>query len=486
MLQHEAIKSYLEKAVPKCLSLKKQINICDELTCHIQDKADFYIEIGYDEEKSYEKALEEMGDGEEICQQFEEVYQEKIIYAVLTPLAIHFADIIAVILGFGFSFFTILANNNGMAQSSESILFSSVTLCTVLILIMYAHKERHSKMLKAIGISHLIMTFLTGALNSIYSPLIIAVLYYIEDRFGIFPELNLSLFGPIIISFPIGFICLILSKAVKYKKGLSEKNFKTLTALLVAGLVIVNCFSFTFNYSSISDYLAEKAVIDSRMEDYERITADMTFEEADKLLKSAGYIPHTIPKESLEQIGFFNHNLRDLIEKWSLTDNDIIYLKPNENGETSFYDPCIIIPQSQNEIIPWKIADFGVSGSDKIRTLTSFTIINPKPVGEAEKILKSLHIGNSKSDCIKTIEKKFAFSSLKTVFAEDILTETYYFHADNVEASVGYNYLSLDATVEFKNNRLSKGSYVLTHKHQELDDMGICFDVEEKEEHIIK
>ena len=42
MLQRDAIKNYLEKAVPKGLSLKKQINICDELTCHIQDKADFY------------------------------------------------------------------------------------------------------------------------------------------------------------------------------------------------------------------------------------------------------------------------------------------------------------------------------------------------------------------------------------------------------------------------------------------------------------
>ncbi len=486
MFRSEAIKTYLEKAVPKGISLKKQMNICNELTSHIQDKADFYIEIGYDEEKSYEKALEEMGDGEEVCQQFEDIYQEKTIHAVLTSLAIHFVDFAAVILGFGFSFFTILANNNGMAQSSESILFSSVALCAVLILIMYAHKERHSKMLKAIGISHLIMTFLTGVLNSIYSPLIITVLYYIEDRFGIFPKLDLPLFGPIIISFPIGFICLILSKSVKYKKGISEKAFKVLSALFVAGAVMVNCFNFTYNFSSVSDYIVKTNEIKVQTKVYESLTSEMTFEEADKILKNAGYVPHTIPAKSIEQIAFFEHSLYQLIEKWSLADNDVIYLKPNENGETSFHDPCIIIPQSQNETIPWKIADFGIKGSDKIRTLTNFTIINPKPVGEAEKILKSLHIGDSKSDCIKSIERKFAFSSLKTVFAEDILTETYYFHADNVEASVGYNYLSLDATVEFKNNRLSKGNYVLTHKHQELDDMGICFDVEEKEEHVIK
>lgn len=484
MLQHEAIKSYLEKAVPKCLSLKKQINICDELTCHIQDKADFYIEIGYDEEKSYEKALEEMGDGEEVCRQFEDVYQEKTIHAVLTSIVIHFADFFAVILGFGGSFFSLFANGSGMLESSESILFSSVTLCVVLILIIYAHKERHSKMLKAIGISHLIMTFLTGVLNSIYSPLIIAVITFVQNRFSFYYGYESDLFGPIIISFPIGFICLILSKSVKYKKGLSEKAFKTLTALFVAGLVIVNCFNFTFNYSSISDYITKRDEIENQTEVYENITSDMTFEQADKFLKDAGYVPSTELADKDKDLAFSDRQ-QSLKNRWSLSDNNIIYNKYSSYGEINHYDHSIVIPYSQTGTIAWKIFDFDPTPYyQNVRILKNFTIASPDPVDHAQKLLNSFHIGDNKADCIQAITKSFSFFRLKSEFDTNF-TETYGFYAVRTD-SIGNETLHIEAELTFKNNRLSKGSYVLTHTHQEIDDMGICFDVEEKEEHIIK
>ena len=482
MFRRDAIKNYLEKAVPKGLSLKKQMNICDELTCHIQDKADFYIEIGYDEEKSYEKALEEMGDGEEICRQFEDVYQEKTIHAVLTSLAIHFADFFAVILGFGCSFFSLFANGSGMAESSESILFSSIALCAVLILIIYAHKERHSKMLKAIGISHLIMTFLTGVLNSIYSPLIIAITTFVQNCFYFICGYELDLFGSIIISFPIGLICLILSKSVKHKNGISEKVFKVLSALFVAGAVIVNCFSLTFNYSSISDYITKRDEAESQTKVYESITADMTFEEADKILKDAGYVPST---ELADKDLAFSDRQQSLKNRWSLSDNNIIYNKYSSYGEINHYDHSIIIPYSKNGTIAWKIFDFN-SGAhyQNVSLLKNFTIAIPNPVSYAQKLLNSFHIGDSKADCIRAITKSFSFCCLKSEFDTNF-TETYGFNAVTSD-SIGNETLYIEAKLTFKNNRLSKGSYVLTHTHQEIDDMGICFDVEEKEEHIIK
>ncbi|MBQ8784187.1 MAG: hypothetical protein IJZ57_10515 [Clostridia bacterium] len=481
MLQREAIKSYLEKAVPKGLSLKKQMNICDELTCHIQDKADFYMEIGYEEEKSYEKALEEMGDGEEVCQQFEEVYQEKTIHAVLTSVAIHFADFVAVILGFGLSFVSIFASSTGMIESAESVLFSSVALCAVLVLIMYAHKERHPKMLKAIGISHLIMTFLTGVLNSIYAPLAFPIGNILSDFFA---DSIWSILSPIFISFPIGFTCLILSKAVKHKKGVSEKAFKALSVLFVAGLVVLNSFSFYFNYSSISEYIVQKNELNSYTGAYESITSEMTFEEADKSLKATGYIPSTEFKKEAVKDEYLGYALQNVSEEWSLSENDIIYMKRSETGEIAYSEPCIIIPQSQDKTIPWKIIDFRSSPSN-INLFKEFTILNSEPVTEAKEILNSLHIGYKEDDCIKSITRRFSFQNIKTEYTENIASQAYRFFASNFD-SIGDETLRLEATLVFKNNRLSKGSYILTHIHKEFDDMGICFDVKEKEEHLIK
>ena len=425
-----------------------------------------------------------MGDGEEVCQQFEEVYQEKIIYAVLTSLAIHFADIIAVILGFGASWFILFSNGSGMAESSESILFSSVALCAVLILIMYAHKERHSKMLKAIGISHLIMTFLSGVLNSIYSPLVIAVITFAQNRFSFFYGYELDLFGPIIISFPIGFICLILSKSVKYKKVLSEKAFKMLTALFVAGLVIVNCFNFTFNYSSISDYITKRDEIENQTEVYENITSDMTFEQADKFLKDAGYVPSTELADKDKDLAFSDRQ-QSLKNRWSLSDNNIIYNKYSSYGEINHYDHSIVIPYSQTGTIAWKIFDFDPTPYyQNVSILKNFTIASPDPVDHAQKLLNSFHIGDNKADCIQAITKAFSFCRLKSEF--DInFTETYGFYAVRTD-SIGNETLHIEAKLTFKNNRLANGGYILTHIHHEIDDMGVCFEVQEKEEHIIK
>ena len=49
------------------ISDKAQRNlVAAELEAHISDKADYYRELGYDEETSLDKAIEDMGDPEEI------------------------------------------------------------------------------------------------------------------------------------------------------------------------------------------------------------------------------------------------------------------------------------------------------------------------------------------------------------------------------------------------------------------------------------
>lgn len=77
MQRYSLIESYLEKALPKNLSAKQKQRLREELEGHIFDKVDFYVEIGYNETASVKKAVEEMGEAEPVCQEFDRIYKTK-------------------------------------------------------------------------------------------------------------------------------------------------------------------------------------------------------------------------------------------------------------------------------------------------------------------------------------------------------------------------------------------------------------------------
>lgn len=49
MQQHKIVKEYLDNVIPKKISPKTQDELREEMESHIYDRADFYMEIGYDE-----------------------------------------------------------------------------------------------------------------------------------------------------------------------------------------------------------------------------------------------------------------------------------------------------------------------------------------------------------------------------------------------------------------------------------------------------
>lgn len=134
MLQHKLIDEYAEKALPKRLPKKQVALLKDELICHILDKAEFYIEIGYDEETAIRRTLEEMGDAKEVYDGIKRVYRINpeiflILSALFAFVAVIFYSLASVTLtdiyDFHFVFFTLLI---GRAAIIFSILFALGTL----------------------------------------------------------------------------------------------------------------------------------------------------------------------------------------------------------------------------------------------------------------------------------------------------------------------------------------------------------------------
>jgi hypothetical protein len=57
---------YLDSIIAQGLSKKKKAEIRTEFENHLQDKTDWYIEIGYGEDEATQKAVAEMGESAEV------------------------------------------------------------------------------------------------------------------------------------------------------------------------------------------------------------------------------------------------------------------------------------------------------------------------------------------------------------------------------------------------------------------------------------
>lgn len=83
MPQRKIVEDYLESVIPKKVSEATKARLRTEIECHICDRADFYMEIGYDEDSAFEKAVEQMGEGEEVKVEFESIYKDSTQKALL-------------------------------------------------------------------------------------------------------------------------------------------------------------------------------------------------------------------------------------------------------------------------------------------------------------------------------------------------------------------------------------------------------------------
>ncbi len=77
MQQRKIVEDYLNNVIPDKISDSTKAELRAEIESHIYDKAEFYIEIGYDEETAFKKAIVEMGEAEPVREEFSQIYKAK-------------------------------------------------------------------------------------------------------------------------------------------------------------------------------------------------------------------------------------------------------------------------------------------------------------------------------------------------------------------------------------------------------------------------
>ena len=147
------INDFVDSFIPKNLPKKKAKALKEELTCHLLDKADHYMEIGYEMSVSMDKAIEEFGTDEDmkgyIRKEFEELYHERTIWGILAGVFIWALNILC----FPLDLWVASVDSNRDPDPLGAFM-SFLMIFAVVGLIVFARIKKYRKMLFFIGLSN--------------------------------------------------------------------------------------------------------------------------------------------------------------------------------------------------------------------------------------------------------------------------------------------------------------------------------------------
>lgn len=461
MQPSELIEEYLEKAVPKTVSGKKYTDIREELMSHILDKVDFYIEIGYSEKEAYVKALNEMGEPEQISSQFEEVYREKKIYSLIAFSVIIFTDLFAAVTGVGASIIAIFFKNP-LWLTYESLVFSNIFLFCVAVTVLYAYKEKHPSMLRAVGFAHLLMSvpFISG---SVYYPAGVRIIEFISSELS--TDLQKMIFMPTAISLTVFLVCIVLASRVKKKENktaLSGKGFCFGVAAFLC-ISVLSCSNITLVESMNAPNFSDSRLVDiiesrNSIKELDRLYASVsTYEEADRILREAGYIPHTELHTVIKDEDDLNYILLAIEEDFGVdTSKETVYVK-NDQYISIQSDASFVIPHSEGGTLNYKKMYYGTQKRHPdISFYIEYFFFDVNLVEMAADDFEELRIGDNEESALETIKNTCTIQSIKTEYTENGEFRTYTFETEENDPD---NYYYFEGTLTFDSNgKLVSGS----------------------------
>ncbi len=293
------INDFVDSFIPENLPKKKAKALKEELTCHLLDKADHYMEIGYEMSVSMDKAIEEFGTDEDmknyIRGEFEELYHERTIWGILAGVFIWALNILC----FPLDLWSYSADFNRDPDPLGAFM-SFLMIFAVLGLIVFARIKKYRKMLFFIGLSNAtIVSFLLWcfypqmAMYSVWYNMI-----YLIDRFTPFISYDT------VVSIVICWICcigvpvilalypLISSVLLKFGKIHDVKNprKKSITVACICFLVMfVTCMLQETGLEYSDEYpvffTPYNVYISEETEDvYNRINIGDTVEAAEEIM----------------------------------------------------------------------------------------------------------------------------------------------------------------------------------------------------------
>ncbi|MCH5198720.1 MAG: hypothetical protein J1E34_07415 [Oscillospiraceae bacterium] len=149
------IGSYVNSFIPPSLSKTKKKELYDELMCHLLDKADRYEEIGYSNEDSIKKAIDDFGTDETvkgaISAEFERLYHEKTWWALIPAAVI-------LLMNASWLFFLISSGEDELEHNLLTAFISFIMIFVCFGFIFFARVKLYRKMLVGTAVANLLVS----------------------------------------------------------------------------------------------------------------------------------------------------------------------------------------------------------------------------------------------------------------------------------------------------------------------------------------
>lgn len=262
MQQHKIVEAYLDSVIPKKISESKKAEIRAEIESHIYDRAEFYIEIGYDEDKAFEMAVERMGEGEAVKTEFETIYNDSTLKGILWFVYITAFNLISAASSLGYWF---LDHNHWTDPPSVAELF--VYLCNLVFIVTYTvkyYRQNLDKQLKGISFAIFLVAFVSIVISGIFFPVLFAGEYVLDYIIGSsFSDSGGFVFiANMIVAFVSAFVLFLntIGESERRKKPyrLSVKQITVMLSVVSACFLVLYGFAFAkdeFDYDLLSGSL---------------------------------------------------------------------------------------------------------------------------------------------------------------------------------------------------------------------------------------
>ena len=324
------ITDFVDSFIPKNISKKKAEILKDELTCHIMDKIDYYKELGYDEKVSVDKAIEDFGTNEGdtrlIYKEFEELYSERNIFAILAFVIVGAINLVCG----GVGLWVVSADWHADPEPITGFI-SFCAIFVVLLMICYARIKKYRKSLFSIGVANILIAV---SMIAAFYPQIAAFtigynILYLIDMFTPFSVgqildtygedgFSMALYNVFLLAPAI--YCFISS--LRIKKGKAKDIEKPKKKLIIFSSIffsvaIISCLIFPSSQRYLEEYSIWFECYDNCISvesetAYDSIAIGDSYADVSNYLKSEGYVTIEEYKSSLDRVKKkqFNHNLK--------------------------------------------------------------------------------------------------------------------------------------------------------------------------------
>lgn len=346
------ISDFIDDFVPKNLPKGRRILLKTEMENHIYEKMDFYKEIGYSDEESQKKAIDDFGTDNEmknsIFNELEALYAEKSIWGILSFFAILLMNYLCFPLGV---WVTSADFNDDPSPLTALISFSMIfAVCGLIIL---ARMKKYRKMLACIGVANLIIGVILFfnfysqcAVYSIAHNLVYLIDVFTPASIGdyiVYGEYNIVPLG-VWESIPFIFAIYCFISAVKIKRGTAKniinvkKKILTFTAVFSVVTIITCCLlptglAYSEDYKVWFDEYYNYISDESRTV-FESVSIGDSYYDVSQKLVSQGYTTAKAYEEKLDRIDL--KQFRNSYEKFGFADGYEVWFKtenrPSGNG----------------------------------------------------------------------------------------------------------------------------------------------------------